>query len=470
MKKFVIKATALAIGALVGGAAVASINLDTGAQTGTFAKELNYSSTAPGVAIAAGQTITTKLGFGVSGGQDRYIRIDLGGAKLATAAAGGNVVNGTLAFANSVVVQGGAVGDSYVIYQVTAAGAGHAQSDSVVVTLPSLHVTNANASNVTTTYALYETAIAAVNNTTGTWLYRNSGDLVKFAAGLKWTLTTNTTTASVEKSFKEFTAATTTGLTVPGPTANTKTAKVGSFDYGVVTGVLNTAGVQVTMADLVAATTKATFTGDFGAAPSTTTSVGTSTDGCATIGGFLTLNTAKTSADLTLNTTATAADLCYVVNGTTVLPAQTVNAALSVTAAAAANTGSVAAAAIGFIDRDGTELQAPFVTIHPDYLSRIVLTSTHSADSAVEFSAITEDGVTVPTINAAATLKAGKQLVVNVKDIVPALSAGTRLAIRATIAAPNSKIQGVYNVMNYDVTTGKTNSLISYVMVRPGSN
>lgn len=119
--------------------------------------------------------------------------------------------------------------------------------------------------------------------------------------------------------------------------------------------------------------------------------------------------------------------------------------------------------------RDGTELQAPFVTIHPDYLSRVVLTSQHSADASVSFSAITEDGVTVPTINSAATLKAGKQLVVNVKDIVPSLSAGTRLAIKAIIAAPKSKIEGVYNVMNYDATTGKTNSLISYQLARPAN-
>ncbi|MDN3920974.1 hypothetical protein [Roseateles violae] len=467
MKKFVFKATALAIGALVGSAAFASVNLDTSTTTGTFAKELNFSSTAPGVAIAAGQTIATKLGFGVSGGQDRYVRVDLNGAKLATVAAGTNIVNSTLAFANSTVVQGGAVGDTYVIYQVTAAGAGHAASDALVITLPSLHVTNGNAANVGTTYALYETAVAAVNNAAGTSLYKNSGDLLKFASGLAWSLTTNTTTASVESSFKKFTTATTTGAAVP--TASVLTSKVGSLSFTVAPGVLNTAGTQVQLEDLVQATTQAVFTGDFSAAGT----LNTSTDGCATVGAALTLNAAKTSANFALPVTGAAAysrDLCYVVNGTTAVAAQTINAALDLTPATAANSLDVPAAPIGSITRDGTELQAPFATIHPDYLARVVLTSQHSADATVEASVITEDGVSCPAVNGAYVIKAGKQLFIDVNKICPALSTGTRLAVKLVIAAPNNTISGVFNNMNYNRTTGATDSLTSYPLLRPGTN
>lgn len=464
MKKFTVKATALAVGTLVAGAAFASVNLDTGVTTGTFAKELNYSSTAPGVAIAVGQAITTKLGFGVSGGQDRYIRIDLGGAKLKTVAAGGNVSNTTLAFANAVVVQGGAVGDTYIIYQVTAAAAGHASADSITITLPSINVTNGNVSNLVATYTLFETAVAAVNNVAGTNLYTNNGALLKFASGLAFSLITNTSTASVEKSFKEFTAATTTAI----GTADTKTAKIGQYSYGVAAGVFNTAATQVQLEDLVATTTRVVFTGDFGAAGS----LGLSTDGCAT-DTALVLNVAKTSAPFVLPVAGALAqvrDLCYIVTGATAVPAQTVKAALEVTTAAAASTANVAANSIGFIDRDGTELQAPFVTMHPDYLSRIVLTSQHTADASVEFSTITENGVTCPVVNGPATLLAGKQLILNAKDICPALSSGTRFAIKAIIAAPNNKISGVYNVMNFDQVTGKTSSLISYPLLRPGTN
>ena len=473
MKKYVIKATALAIGALVGGAAFASVNLDTGVTTGKFAKELDYSSTtAPAAAIVAGQTVTTKLGFGVSAAQNRYIRVDLTGAKLG---AGAFTVTNATAFTNSVIVQGGASGDTYAIFQITSAGAGNLAGDVNTITLPALLVTNGNASNVGVTYALYETAVAAVNNVAGTSLYKASGDLLTFAAGLKWSLATNNTTASVEKSFKEFTAATTTGL-VPA-TANVKTAKIGTFTFGTNTGVFDATGTQVTVAGLVSAQ-KAVIVGEFGAAVDNAATppvynIATSTDGCATTTA-LTLNAALTSATFTIPApvapaTTVSRDVCYIVTGNTAVSAQTVTAALDITAVAGSSAADVAAATIGTIDRDGTELQAPFVTIHPDYLSRVVLTSQHSADAAVTFSAITEDGVTVPTINSAATLKAGKQLVVNVKDIVPSLSAGTRLAIKAIIAAPKSKIEGVYNVMNYDAVTGKTNSLISYQLARPAN-
>jgi hypothetical protein len=467
MKKYVLKATALAIGALVGGGAFASVNLDTAVTTGTFAKELNYSSVAPGVAIAAGQTITTKLGFGVSGGQDRYIRVDLGGAKFASAAAGANVVNGTLAFANSIVVQGGAIGDGYVIYQVTAAPAGHAQSDALTITLPSLNVTNSNAANVVATYSLYETAVAAVANVTSTWLYRNFGDLLKFATGIKFTLTTNNTTASVEQSFKKFTAGTTTGATPA--TADVLTARIGSFTYGVVTGVLNTAGTQVQLEDLVQATTKATFTGDFGAAGT----LGTSTDDCATAPTALTLNTGKTSASFTLPVTGqadTTRALCYVVTGNTAVSAQSVTALLDVTAATAATTSDIAAATIGTIDRDGTELQAPFATIYSGMGNRAVLTSQHSADASVVASAITEDGVTCNVGTTDFTLKAGTQLFINAAQVCPTLSAGTRFALKFIIAAPNNKISGVYNSYTFDATTGKVTDLSSYPLLRPGTN
>ena len=78
MKKYVLKATALAIGALVGGGAVAAVTtvVDFDAATPTvnaYAKELNYTDANPlAPALAAnGMNFTTKIGFGVSNGQTR---------------------------------------------------------------------------------------------------------------------------------------------------------------------------------------------------------------------------------------------------------------------------------------------------------------------------------------------------------------------------------------------------------------
>jgi hypothetical protein len=461
MKKVPFSAVALAVGALFASSAFASVNLDTGVTTGTYASELNYSSGTGGTAISANTAITTKLGFGVSGGQDRYIRVDLSGGKLALVAGGGNVVNTTVAFSNSILVSGGAVGDTFAIYQVTAAVGGHAATDSVTITLPSIHVTNGNAASVTSTYSLYETAQQAVANVGGTTLYTASGALLKFSAGLKWVLTPATNTAAVEAAFRKF-----------APNANTTTIAIGTLDYGVNSPVLTAGGVQVTLANLVTGVTKAVFTGDFGAvdgAGNPFVASGLTLDGVGSCpgGAVVTVNTAKTSGEFTLGTTPLNADLCYTVpnNNTVAVPAQIINAALDVTAATNTTTADVAAAKIGEIVRDGTELQAPWFTTFTGYQSRFVLTSTHSADAAYTAAVITNDGSTCTTgPGVSGTIKAGKQLQVQASDICTAISGFTRAAVVFTIAAPNSKIQGTYVVTAPD----GTNSFGA--MMRPGTN
>ncbi|WP_208092167.1 hypothetical protein, partial [Escherichia coli] len=78
-------------------------------------------------------------------------------------------------------------------------------SATVKVLVPSLRVTS-TASPVTATYQLRESGASAVAGATGAALLNTStGTLVKFATGLTFTVVTSpTTTASVEKAFKEF--------------------------------------------------------------------------------------------------------------------------------------------------------------------------------------------------------------------------------------------------------------------------
>jgi hypothetical protein len=453
MKSFSIRVVALAAGALVAGSAFASVNLDTGVTTGTFASELNYSSA--GTAISGAKTVSTKLGFGVSGTQDRYIRVDLVGAKLAAASIGVNApVNGTLAFANSILVAGGAVNDTYAIYQVTAAAGGHASTDAVSIALPNLYVTNGNAASVSVTYTLYETATAAVANAANTNLYSASGALLKFGPGLKWALTPSANTAAVSESFKKFNPS---AVTV-GPVA------IGKFAYDVNAVVVADGTTPVALADLVTAATKAVFTGDFGAMAANGVFVDAN-DACVTVNAA-TVNVAKNSADYTLGTAATTANLCYKVTGTTAVPVQTVNAALDLTAAAGSSAADVAAASIGTIDHDGTELQAPWFSTAGGYISRFVLTSTHTADAGYTAAVITETGNVCTTgAGATGTIPAGKQLVIAATDVCTALSTNSRAAVVFTIAAPTTKIQGVYNIVN--ATTG---SVSVSPMVRPGTN
>lgn len=490
MKKYVIKATALAIGALVGGAAVASVDFtaDPVATTGKLASEFDYSK-ATGTAItgaAATTKVTTKLGFGVSASQNRYIRVDLGGLKLAAAAASGDVHAVAAApltdFGNVTVVAGGSVGDTYVIYQVTGAASGHSSSQVVTVQLPNVNTTAGNGTSPTVTYALYETAVAAANNTAGTSLYATSGKLFSFASGVKITSVPFTNTALVAKSYKEFAASTgVAGLTSTAVAdSNAANAEIGRLGVTFDNTVLDASGAALTaLSQLYAATSSVVIRGDFtatGGGNGPVVTAGNNCTGAATsLAGTQTLSADKQTFSYTpaaLTDLASFA-VCWNIDKKVAVPAQTFTYDVQPVAAAATVTVTdPAAATFGSIKRDGTVLQAPFATIHPDYLSRIVLTSQYSLDAAYTLSVITEDGVTCTGgTGATGTLKKGVMAVINVKDICTGTNTGaTRLAVQAVIAAPLDTVHGLYNVMNYDQATGKTNSLISYTMVRPTEN
>jgi len=480
MKKYVIKATALAIGALVGGAAVASIDftaVNGPSVTGKYASELNYSATAPGLAITGGVNtqVITKLGFGVSAGQNRYVRIDLGGAKLAALATGANV-SGLSGTANVTVVSGGSAGDAFIIYQITGGGAGEAASTVLTIQTPDLNVTNNNTAPVTVSYSLFETATAAATNAAGTTLYPvQSGNLFTFASGLKVTATSYTNTASVSANYKKFLA------NGGSPTTTVAKAELGTVAVAAAAGVSKAAGGAVTLADLIAATSTLTFKGDFSAVGAAGAGATIESAGC---GGAITANGAATTtaADKqsvsfaigALTNLVAPLSLCWATDNTVAIPAQSFTVTPGFTAAATGVTLATAATqTVGVVVRDGTILQAPFATIHPDYLSRIVLTSQYNIDVAYTLSIITETGVTCTAVGAGATgtLKANSMQVVDVKSICPGTNTGaTRMAVQAIIAAPFGNVHGLYNVMNYDQVTGKTNSLISYPMVRPTEN
>jgi len=476
MKKYVIKATALAIGALVGGSAFAAIDFVTAAPdvtvSGKYASELDYSDAGTAIAAHANTTMKVKLGFGVSQGQQRYVRVDFGGLKLAAAAANTDLVNATAAWpaANVTVVAGGSADDSFVIYQITGAAGGHGASDTIDYAAPALYTTAGNGASPTITYALYETAVAAANNAAGTSLYSKSGTFFNFASGVKITPTAYTNTALVANSYKKF------DVVGGTPTTTAAKAEIGKLTVAAAAGVSKATGAAVALADVYAANTKIVFKGDFspiGAGAGATIE----SAGCGGViagGASTSISTDKQTVTWTAGAVANLASLalCWATDNTVAIPAQTFTYDVNPVAAAASVTvADPAAATIGTVVRDGTELQAPFATIHPDYLSRVVLTSQYSLDAAYTMSAITETGVTCTAgPKATGTLKKGEMLVLNVSDICSSLSTGTRLAVKAIVAAPLSTVHGLYNVMNYDQVTGKTNSLISYPMVRPTEN
>jgi hypothetical protein len=76
---------------------------------------------------------TFSAGVGRVANSGIYYRFDLIGTKFKTAPQAANLTNKTTpaAFSNKVVAQGGSVGDSYVVFQLTAGAMGIASSDVV---------------------------------------------------------------------------------------------------------------------------------------------------------------------------------------------------------------------------------------------------------------------------------------------------------------------------------------------------
>lgn len=349
MKNLMLKTTIAAVAAAFAGTAFAAVNLQDGTGVVKYASELAYTDTTPLVGAAGQLQVTGNLGFGVSSGATRYIRLTFGNAVLDGAA---GALTGPDA---GTIVQGGAAGDNYVIYQFTATV--DRAPTAVVTTGDSAagYRVTSNSSPVTVTYSLHETAVDAVNNTNPLF---NAGpvNLATFAAGLAYTVTPRTATAEVTTGFKNFVAV------APGTTT---LSRIGTVNYGTGAAVLNGyTGAGILLTDLVTAATKITVTGDFSAAAAAgDVFLAATNDGTCADGGLAeTLNAGKNSVDVPVGTTAYDRDICYLINGTTVLNTQTINQMLDVTAVAGVSVSDTAASTLGNIARNGASTTALNIT------------------------------------------------------------------------------------------------------------
>lgn len=348
-KKFALKASVVAMAAVLPGLASAAISMsDSTADARTYASELVTNGTT--VISDTNLNALVNVGFGVSNGQTRFIRFDVTNGKFGGTIAGTHIDAGVSTAGTSytpavAVSAGGSTADTYVIFQVTA-DANYASSDVFsfgLATAGGVKVTD-KASPVSLTYGLFETGVAAVNNTTSDRLATASETIANFGTGLKFSLTTSTNTASVSTLYKSFV----TGANGP--------VEIGEVNYGTNANVFNAAGTSVALSELVT-TANVVVAGDFTAAGSMHLDASGTSCTTTTVAG--TLNSAKTQATLAVNSTAQATGaICYTVTGSTVIPVQTVTAALDVTSGAGAD---VSAGTLGTIAHDGTVLKVPYM-------------------------------------------------------------------------------------------------------------
>jgi len=400
--------------------------------------------------------------WGVAAGNHLYVRVDLSNAQFGTALAAGDLTSGT-AGATVSLSSGGAVGGTSVIFDVSST-AGVVLTDVLTLVPTSIKYLNP-AQAATATVNVYDSASAA--NVGGAGLgFTLTGDYITTAAALVTTFTPLTNTAQVAQSFKNF-AANASGVN----TANTAVQALGSVQTVVnaAGALVPSTGVAAVAADLATAS-DLVVTGVFDAV-GTTGSIGVSaaagTCGTLTAG---TLNTAKTTATFTgfAGVTLVAAKpfVCFTANGLTAIPAQVDTGVLTFTGVLAGATIANASGTVGTILHDGTELQTPWFSTAPGYISRVFLTNNGSTAAPISGTTIlTETGNTCTVgTGAATTIPANSMIEITADQLCSSFSGAKRAAAVFTIEQPTSQIQGVYQI------TSPSGAVAAFPMLRPGTN
>ncbi|NCP65651.1 MAG: hypothetical protein GW763_14040 [Paraglaciecola sp.] len=447
------KILAVAIAAAFSTNALAALNLDaaTAATVGTInvATETYTSGDldADGFLTVTTATLldaSAAAGFTINTGTSKYVRFDLVNAKF-TGVPALLTDSGSLNFV-ATVSAGGAIGDSYVIFEV---------SDTVdilsddVFTLDIGGLKVLAGSTATVQYRMFNSAPGAVNQTAGDVLKNSGADTaVTFGSAVDATKITiaDTAEATVGSSFKAFTVENTPA------TANYATATIArqgelTVANALVAGSVTPAGVAVVVGDVFDTSQLVTFKGDFSFG---TWSTSTAND-CTALTA-LTLNTAKTEATTVATFDVTAADiyLCVTVNGTTVI-----NKTSSPTTVTLADDNLTAN--MGTITYDTTSVSVPYVTTFSSYNQRIYLINSGSVAANYTSSFRSEAGVTATAgTKATGTIPANSVMVIKATDLVT-LTGGTRTSATFEIEAVDTAIEGVSQSVN--ISTGGTDTV-----------
>jgi hypothetical protein len=474
MKKFKLNAVAAIAASVATTGAFAQVNIDaTTPAPATVANEIVASAGAPVTLTNTGAlSIQSTVGYALSNGEVRYVRVELANGVFKTASATSSNANASIGAINGV-------GTSVIYFSITAGTGGIAATDTL--TIAGNRDITGTASNMTVSYSVYDQpSQAQAGGSTGRIVNKENKAYINFAKSHRLVVTTDSAISDVEASpaFTAFKSGQTSGSTAK--------VRLAALDYKLAATVpLKADGNAITLGDLMATGstgTKLVVSGDFsGAANSNGTYTGASLNRV-----FLSANTNCSTIDLqpaaitagsaSFNVGATATtgntNLCYeprqTAPATLTIAASTYTADVNAVSAAAATyaVANTAGGQVGEITRNGTELQAPLFQTTPGYVSRFVLTNNGSADAPFTVSVKGEDGNTITLGSVAGgTVKAGKQLVINASDVAAAFSGSPRGFAVFTVSRPTSQIQGAYQIVN--PTTGAVSNT---VMVRPGTN
>ncbi|WP_062059897.1 hypothetical protein [Cellvibrio sp. OA-2007] len=400
---------------------------------------------------------TFALGFGTSAGSHAFIRIDLtGGAKFKTGVSAASLsLTGKTVTTDYVVQvgQGGAAGDTYVIFDVTAVTA-MTQAQAVVLDLADMQLSPTSAATMTVAhYSTSPSAVAAsATNTTGA-LATDSYAFASVAPALTTAITASSATADVNAAtpFTKFT----------GPST---TATLGNVKFTLTAGAVDATGTAVTtlaqVMDTSAGKSKLAVTGDLsfiGDTDAATTATkltfgGVNADVNATSTSKVSTGTLSTLTGITL--AGAGNDIIVTANTTDVISAGSYS--LTFTPVGITNNAygvASATAALGDIKRNGATAQVPYLTTNAGLNQKLILVNRGSNDTTYSITFTPEAGVTATAgTKATGTLAKGKTLVLKGSDVVT-LTGGTRTAATIVALAPASVIDAATQTVVTDTTS-----------------
>ncbi len=391
---------------------------------------------------AAGTELNVRAatGFGVVSTTHAFIRFDLTNAKFKNQVVGGDLtaVTGTIT-GTPVVAQGGAPGDTFVIFDVTSGGL--AQGDLLQLALTGLQVSPTAAATIN--YAHYSTSPNAVAQTGA--LATDSYAAISVAEVLVPTVVATDRVADV----------TTTPAFTAFVNPASATASLGTVEFKLTAGALTAVGTTVTalnqVINIADGQSSMTVAGDLSF---TTDANAAATAGNLTFGGSAS-DTAATNVPSAKHSRFTTAGLAVNTAYSVAVTAKSaINAGvytLSTNLVGIANAAygpTNKTASLGTISRSGTTVQVPYVTTFGDYNQRLVLVNRSNLDAPYAITFTPEAGVTA-TAKAAATgtLAKGKTLILKATDVVE-ITGSTRTAATIVVTAPNTTIDAATTSVN----------------------
>ncbi|APD87582.1 hypothetical protein BM527_16605 [Alteromonas sp. Mex14] len=429
------KHIAVALAAAFSTSTFAAVNLDvTTSQTVVYASEVVVAGAATAEATNASNLldVTTKLGFSIAADTSKYVRFDFTNAAFAT----GSTVSFSVAGATVAVSAGGAAGDDFVIYEVSADTADIGPGALVTLAASAYDISTTAASTVQ--YRLYETATAAANATDATLKTASAEftDLASASTGEFAVAINNQATVSSE--FKEFSSA----------SLGATTATVGYLDTDLlVKTAYDLDGTLVTATDLLDDQQDVVFTGDF--------TFGTWTleadDNCNASSPLSIVPTATGGIIEDLDDTALASADWYVCvdsEGDTIE-----KGTYSVTLADDEISDN-----LGVIGYDTTTIEVPYLTTFSEYNQRLYLINNGSSPADYSISFVGESMTTItPLAGAQGTVPAGEMLMLKVTDIVE-LEGRTRVSATVEVEGIDANIQAATQTVN--LADGTTDTVV----------